>query len=208
MKMGLSPKCSEENSAVKGQVSGVRGKNRGQISIFVFFLFFSRFDQLVTPVLTPDPWPPTPDPWPLTVECSSEHFGTNPIFIAQKLTSWEHYLWNSRNADFTSGNRVKTWGGRELLSRGQFSSYEDEVGTKMLRRPLPNQGSEVRGQGSGVRGQKRGQISRFGYFFSFFLGLINLWPLFWPLTPDPRPLTSDSWLWNALLSIWVPIPSW
>ena len=38
-----------------------------------------------------------------------------------------------------------------MLSQGQFLSYEDGVGIKMLRRAFPSQGSVVGGQGSGVR---------------------------------------------------------
>ena len=55
-----------------------------------------------------------------------------------------------------SGNSVKTLGERGLLSRGQFSSYQDGIGTQMLRRAFHNQESEVRGRGSGVKGQNRG----------------------------------------------------
>ena len=80
-------------SGVSGRGSGVRGQGSKQgsnIKICFFLELFSRLHQLVTPILTPDPQPPTPDPWPLTGECSSEHFGTNPIFIAQKLSLWEH----------------------------------------------------------------------------------------------------------------------
>ena len=43
-----------------------------------------------------------------------------------------------------------------MLSRRQFLSYEDGVGTKILRRAFRSQGSGVRDQGSGVRGQNRG----------------------------------------------------
>ena len=81
-------------SGVSGRGSGVRGQGSKQgsnIKIWVFLELFSRLHQLVTPILTPDPQPTTPDPWPLTGECSSEHFGTNPIFIALKLPLWEQF---------------------------------------------------------------------------------------------------------------------
>ena len=45
----------------------------------------------MTPVLTPDPWPPTSDPRLLIVKCSFEHLGTNSILIARKLPSWEQF---------------------------------------------------------------------------------------------------------------------
>ena len=55
--------------------------------------------------------------------------------------------------------------------------------------------SAVRSQGSGVKGQGSGVKAGVKYrnlgFFSFFLGLINLWPPFGPLTSDPQPLTPD-----------------
>ena len=42
---------------------------------------------------------------------------------------------------------VENFRWEELLSQGQFLSYEDGVGTKMLRRAFPSQGSVVGGQG-------------------------------------------------------------
>ena len=58
--MGLVPKCSEEHFAVRGQGTGLRVRSQGpkqgsNIKILGYFEFFSGFDQLVTPVLTPDP---------------------------------------------------------------------------------------------------------------------------------------------------------
>ena len=58
--MGLVPKCSEKYSTVSSQESGVMGQGSGvrtgvKYRDFFVLAFFSRFDQLVTPVLTPDP---------------------------------------------------------------------------------------------------------------------------------------------------------
>ena len=132
---------------VRGVGSRVRGQGSKQgsnIKIWGYFELFSRLHQLMSPVLTPDPWPLTPDSWPLTGKCSSEHFGTNPIFITQKVSFWEHLS-------------------MKLLEMQILPVYN-----KMLRRAFRSQGSGVRGQWSGVRGQGsrvRGQILRFFFFF-------------------------------------------
>ena len=59
MKMRLVPKCSEDHCPIRGQGSGVKGQGSGVKKGVKYqdlgFLAFSRFDQLVTPVFTPDP---------------------------------------------------------------------------------------------------------------------------------------------------------
>ena len=67
MKIGLVPKCSEEHSPVRGQGSRVRGQGSGvktgvKYQDLGFLELFSRLNQLVTPILTPDHRPPTTDP--------------------------------------------------------------------------------------------------------------------------------------------------
>ena len=67
MKMGLGPKCSEEHSPDRGKWSGVRGQGSGvktgvKYQDSGFLELFFRLHQLVTPILTPDPQPPTLDP--------------------------------------------------------------------------------------------------------------------------------------------------
>ena len=121
-------KCSKERSAVRvqgswviGQGAGVRGQNWGQISRFgVILTLYSIFDQFVTSVLTPDPWPPIPDSWSLTAECSSEHFGTNPIFIAQKFTLWEHLPLKLLEMQILPESVENSWWERIALMRAIF----------------------------------------------------------------------------------------
>ena len=126
------------------------------------------------------------------------------MFKNSKIPLWP-FLWPGAALNHTisqwdiSRNRMKTWGGRELILWPQFFGYDGGTGTKMLRRASCSQGSGDGGQRLRVRGQNRGQISRFRVIFILFLDLTNLCTLFRPMTPDPRPLTSNPWLWNALL---------
>ena len=96
MRMGLVSKYSEEHSPVRGQGSRVGGRGSGVKIGVTSWCNLKKSSKkpeswYLTPVLTPDPWPLTPDHLPLTGECSSEHFGPNPIFIAWKLPLWEQF---------------------------------------------------------------------------------------------------------------------
>ena len=67
--------------------SEVRGPKGGHKLIKPRKKLKKKTDFDICPLFCPLP----PAPWPLTAEWSSEHFGANPIFIAQKFSLWEQF---------------------------------------------------------------------------------------------------------------------